>query len=357
MAKKFTLQDAIDASLDYSGKKSIPSYMKWSGNKNHPEYLRGYRTALRNAGRNRRYVDPFAGSASLPFNLVPGQEALLSDFDDMNIGFHNAVKEGTIGDELDFSDFMRDGVVNRKTFFEDLRGGTPSGRIYPPTDKRSYPLDTRWPPRKNSLNYIINELNEANINPASNLEAIKAWARMQNAGFRGDARFNQKPARGVKRWYNISANEENYRPVKRNYYAYRPLMENFNFVNMDVFDFLNDMELDPKRDFMPIDSPYIEEAGNYDHGIDHRKLARVLGSLKDEGMPIVATNSELAMPLYQDEGFDTFLMDRRNNSGAKRTSRGIKPEMVAVTPGLISEREWKGPRIQKSLFEIAWGLV
>jgi len=31
--------------------------------------------------------------------------------------------------------------------------------------------------------------------------------------------------------------------------------------------------------------------------------------------------------------------------------------MVAVTPGLISEREWKGPKIQKSLFEIAWGLV
>ena len=53
MVKRFTLQDAIDASLDYSGKTSIPSYMKWSGNKNHPEYLRGYRTALRNAGRNR----------------------------------------------------------------------------------------------------------------------------------------------------------------------------------------------------------------------------------------------------------------------------------------------------------------
>ena len=155
MVKRFTLQDAIDASLDYSGKTNIPSYMKWSGNKNHPEYLRGYRTAYKNAGGQRRYVDPFAGSASLPLNVVPGQEALLSDFDEMNIGFHNAVKEGSLGDELDFSNFMQDGVVNRKTFFEELRGGTPYGRVLAPNKNRSYSLDGSWPPKKNSLNYII----------------------------------------------------------------------------------------------------------------------------------------------------------------------------------------------------------
>ena len=348
MTKKFTLQDAITASRDLTGKTNVPSYMKWSGNKNHPEYLRGYRTAFRNAGRNRRFVDPFVGSASIALNVVPGEKALLSDFDDMNVGMHNAVKEGKLGDELDFSDFMQDGVVNRKDYFEKLRGGTPYGRALAPTKNRSYPLDVRWPPEKGSLNYIINELNEAGINPASNLDAIKAWAKMQNVAFRGDARFNQKPARGVKRWYNMSANEENIRPVKRNYHAYQPLMENFDFINRDVFDFLNNEELDSKGDLMAIDSPYIEEAGNYDHGIDHRKLARILSSLKDDGMPIVATNSESARPLYEDEGFDTFLMDRRNNSGAKSEYRGVRPEMVAVTPGLISEREWKGPRkIQK----------
>jgi len=362
MAVPNTLQDAIAISRDLTGKRNIPSYMKWSGNKNHPEYLRGYRTAFRNAGGNRRYVDPFAGSASLPFNVVPGKKALLGDFDEMNIGFHNAVKDGTIGNELDFSNFMQDGVINRKDFFERLRGGTPSGRIYPPTGKRPYSLDGSWPPKKNSLNYIVNELNQKNITPESNLGAIKAWAKMQNAGFRGDARFNKKPhkAKGVKRWYNISANEENYKPVKRNYQSYQPLMENFDFINRDAFDFLNNEELNDNKDFLVADSPYWKESGNYDHGFDHKKLARTLGSMKDDGMPIVATNSALAMPLYQDEGFDTFLMNRRNNSGAKSTSRGVKPEMVAVTPGLISEREWKGSlkkSIQMSIFEQAWNTI
>jgi len=353
----FSLQDAMAASRDLTGVTRIPSYMKWSGNKNHPEYLRGYRTALANAGRNRRYVDPFAGSASLPINLVPGQEALLGDFDDMLIGFHNAVKEGSLGNELDFSDFMNEGVVNRKDFFERLRGGTPQGRVYPPTNNRPYPLDLRWPPQKGSLNSIVHELNEMGINPASNLDAIKAWARMQNAGYQGDPRFNKEPHKsGVKRWYNISANEENYIPTQRNYLSYQPLMENFDFVNTDVFDFLNNQELRPRSDYMPIDSPYIGEAGNYDHGIDHRKLSRVLGALKDDGMPIVVSNSEFARPLYDDEGFDTFLMDRRNNTRANK--KGVVPEMIAVTPGLISEREWKGPRkVQKSLFDMAWNSV
>ena len=362
MALPRSLAHARSMSQDMTGSQRIDPYMKWTGGKNHPEYIGGYRRALRNAGGNRRVVEPFVGSGSIAMNLVPGKEALLGDFDEMNIGFHNAVKTGSLGNELDYSRFLGDnGTINRKTFFEDLRGGTPMGRIYPPTEKRSYPLDTRWPPREGSLNHLVHDLQQRGVNPASSLDAIKMWAMAQNAGFRGDARFNRKPSKrhGVDRWFNISSNEEEFAPVNRNYLAYPEITRNFDFEPVDFNTAMDTWELDPKNDILFNDSPYLEEAGNYDHGLDQAQMVNQLRELMEDAMPIVATNSEYALPLFRDAGFDTWLNDRKNNYGAKAESRGKAREMVAVTPGLISENEWKniGKSEQLTLFDRAWDVV
>lgn len=316
---------------DLTGRKIVPSPIKWTGGKGHSHYVGPLRDALRRVGP-RRLVDPMVGGANIPLNLVPGGKALLADANPMLIGMHNAIKNKKL--ELDWSRFMdKEGVIGQKTYYEDLRGGSPKGRKLPN-------FNARWPPNQGSLNHILHELAEADLTPSEELQAIRLWAMYQNMAWRGIPRMNRKG------FANMTMNDQRgFRPTpKWDYKHFSPLMQNFDLHHMPIEQSMHEMELHPKKDILTLDPPYQGELASLagdEFDLLQKPIADWAGEFAEDGGPVIAFNSPAAQPLYEDAGFDTFIGLRPDMSAAHTTHRRTKPELIAHAniPGM-SEEEW-----------------
>ena len=245
---------------------------------------------------------------------------------------HNAIKDKKL--DLDWSSFMdEEGMIDTRTFMEDMRGAVPRGR-----QQKGY--DTTWPPKEGSLNHLLDHLHGRGLPPEEELQAIKLWAMYQNMAWRGIPRMNQ---RGLA---NITMNDKGgFRPTpKWDYKHFAPLMENYDIHHMPIEQSMHEMELHPKKDMLMLDPPYQGELASLagdEFDLLQKPIADWAGEFAEEGGPAIAFNSPAAQSLYDDAGFDTFIGSRPDMSAAHATHRRTKPELIAHAniPGM-NEKEW-----------------
>lgn len=299
---------------------------KWTGGKRQPYYIGPLRRAMAlnpsKRGGRRRIVEPFMGALNVSANVNPGQRALAGDFDDLMPEVFKRIQQGDM--TLDMTPFLQDGNIDRRTFYEDIRGATPLGR-------KGKDFDTRWENLKpDSLNDFIRRQKEGRLSDQEFRDMIDRFAQYQRMVWRGE------PRRSRLGYANFTANDPLFRniPERLNLATNQPAYANFDIHGgMDYKDFFK-LPINPDDDFGFIDPPYAGgEGANYDFPVpdpmeEHKILAELVGELAAEGMPIVATNNPIVAPLYEKHGFKTQLMgrpDRYRNYGGAET---LKPEAI-----------------------------
>lgn len=343
-----TLDEALSRSRNPTA-ASVPPPLKWTGGKGHERYIRPLRQAYQNTGGGRRIVEPFVGGMNVALNVAPGQRGLLSDADPMLVAALNAMKNKEL--ELDWSPFLNDeGVLDKRAYYEKLRGGTPRGR------KRD-DFDVSWPPQPNSLNAILDEIYSSQRRPELDPDAVKRWLMYQNLAWRGLPRMNPQG------YANYSMNDSSgFRPETTwDYSHFSPLMSNYDITAMPFGEeYIKNTRINPEDDFIVIDPPYMGEESEYGaSGFDlQRELARWATRQADEGTPLVVFNSPNAMDLY-DGLDDVFVANRPDLSAASAQNRKDKGELVGLANVGMREKDWLGKAelMQTKLFDMAWDSV
>ena len=308
-------------------------------------------------------VDPFLGGANIPLNLSP-QRTLLNDYNQDLINVYRGIRDTPGGLEINWGQHTDpQGILPKRAFMEDIRGGLKRG-------KSGADWENVWPPKEGSLNSIIMEGHEQGLSSERIHDMAQAWLKMQQAAFQGHARSNPQG------YYNIAAGHEGPYADIWNYKHYQPLMENWELQSKPIDQFMQEAELNPRDDFMPLDPPYLGEPGAYNvgdkHPFDHfqQPLADWAGELAEDGMPIVAFNSAHAQDMWADRGFDTALHARMDTTGGRGAKREARPELVAFAniPDMDVERwfrhhpdkQWVTEdlfRYSNDVFEDAWSVM
>ena len=298
---------------------------KWTGGKRQPYYIGPLRRAMAlnpsKRGGRRRIVEPFMGALNVSANVNPGQRALAGDFDDMMPEVFKRIQQGDM--TLDMKPFLQDGNIDRRTFYEDIRGATPKGRKGKDFDSRFETL------KPDSLNDFIRRQKEGGLTDQEFRDMIERFAQYQRMAWRGE------PRRSGLGYANMTINNPSFSlPPTLDLATNQPAYANFDIHGgMDYKDFFK-LPINPDDDFGFIDPPYAGgEGANYDFPVpdpmeEHKILAELVGDLAAEGMPIVATNNPIVAPLYEKHGFKTQLMgrpDRYRNYGGAAT---LKPEAI-----------------------------
>jgi len=319
--RKMTPEKAAWAAMqDITGKTRVPSPLRWQGSKGRPHYIGPLRDAFNRVGRHRRLVDPFLGGGNIPLNLQP-ERALLSD---LNPNLINAFAhiQNPDGFSVDWSQFTNeDDVVDKETYYERLRGGTPTGM-------------GSWPPSQGSVNdLMLNLPPQEERSPEEKMLMAQMWLMMQQSGWQGGARGD------FGNYTDLPYGSPIKYPPSWDYSHYAPLMQGWDLRNMGIEEVMENGLIIPEEDFLVLDSPYYMERGTYTPGgFDdlQQPMAEWAGGLARQGLPVVAFNSAFARPFYDAEGFDTVLNTRMDRSGGKGAERGPRPEMIAYAniPGL-----------------------
>ena len=342
--------DFEDIRNDFTGKKSIRG-PKYTGGKRHPRYLGPLRQAFqqtpsKSSGGLRRTLEPFMGGLNVSSNINPGGRALVADYNRFLAEMLNRQKNNDL--VLDNEPFLNEeGIIEPKTYYEQIRGGTPRGR-------KQEQFDTSWKNlQPDSLNdFIRREKLSGGLTPDEHRKMIERWAQFQNLSWRGDPRMN---ASG---YANQTVNAQDKKlPPRQDLGGIAPVYANYDIRGGLSFEDFFKLKLNPDDDMMVVDPPYAGgEGANYDHNMseDQQKLlAELIGEQAAEGMPVVAFNNPSVAPLYEKHGFKTEIInrpDRYNNYNEKQARE--KPEAVMHN---IDDFDWF-PK-SETPFESSWDLL
>ena len=335
-------QAAWAAMHDVEGQMIVPSPLKWPGGKGRPSYVGPLRDAFNRVGRQRRVVEPFLGGANIALNLQP-ERALLSDSDPHLISAYEHMLSPE-GISIDWSQFTDDeGMIEKPTFYDLIRGGLPQGRI------------GTWPPREGSLNHFMQNMQD--LSPEERRRMVQMWLLFQQAAYQGHTRRRD----GL---FRIGSGTLGPYSPTWDYSHYAPLMRGWDLRNMGIADFMDSDLVNPEQDFLVLDPPYLKQGANYTpDGFDRlqQPMAEWAGGLAQQGLPIVAFNSQFARPLYDKERFNTILHSRMDTSGGRGGQRGVQPEMIAYAN--IPDMDWfrNHPSAQfiksQDAFAIGWSML
>ena len=113
-------------------------------------------------------------------------------------------------------------------------------------------------------------------------------------------------------------------------------MEEWQYIRRPIDELItsDDIDLDPNRQATFIDPPYHQELGAHTFfDLSDQERVRALTETLDEfGIPTVSFNSftdAIVNPL-RDMGLDIHQLARRDTSGSKASTRGVKPELMAM---------------------------
>lgn len=114
------------------------------------------------------------------------------------------------------------------------------------------------------------------------------------------------------------------------------IMEEWQYIRRPIDELItsDDIDLDPNRQIAFIDPPYHQELGAHTFFdlSDQERVRALTETLVGEGMPVASFNSftdEIVNPL-RDMGLDIHQLARRDTSASKASSRGVKPELMAM---------------------------
>jgi hypothetical protein len=334
---------------DFTGKR-FDGPTKYTGSKNHRRYNGPLRrmfsqTPSKKTGGLRRTLEPFMGGLNVSSNINPGGRALVADYNRFVGDYFNRIKDNDM--VVDNEPFLNeDGVIDNKTYYEQIRGGTPRGR-------KQEKFDTSWKNlQPDSLNdFIRREKLAGGLTPDEHRKMIEKWAQFQRLAWRGDPRMNSQG------YANQTSNAPEFKePKQRDLGEFAPVYENYDIRGGMSFEDFFKLPMDPDDDFGVIDSPYAGgEGANYDHNMSEEQqklLAELVGEQAAEGMPIVAFNHPSVTPMYEKHGFKTEINrpDRYNNYNQ---GKNVKPEAVMHN---IDDFEWF-PEKSKDPFETSWDLL
>lgn len=349
-----TLQQRIAG--DITGKKRIPSPFKWAGSKASPHYLGPLRDAAQMTGA-KRLLEPTLGGANIALNM-PMREVKANDADAYLVNAFKQMRDAPGGLELDWKPWKGHGMTEGNWKGDEMPD---PDRISKPTflgprASRGKYADYEGPVMRGitsgedpgSFNAMIAQFqaDPRSVNPRDMAEmfmmnqqlSMNAWSRLNRKG-----QYNQSPG-------SLRIGED-----KWNYQEYAPLMEHWTMSQLPLDDFLEHVEADPLRDMAVLDPPYGGgEVGGYDYldmmgGDAHKNLAEQLGGLAEDGLPIVAFNAATEADHYRDQGFRTLLNRRPDSTSSKASSRGIKPEMIAIAnvPHMTADRWFQNNPTQR----------
>jgi site-specific DNA-adenine methylase len=321
---------------DITGKTRIPSPFKWAGSKAKPHYLGPLRDAAQKTGA-KRLLEPTLGGANIALNM-PMREVAANDADAYLMNAYQQMRDAPGGLELDWKPWKGHGMTEGKWKGDEMPD---PDRISKPTflgpkASRGKYADYDGPVMRGitsgedpgSFNAMIADMQAgepidrqrmAEMFMMNQQLSMNAWSRLNRKG-----QYNQSPG-------SLKIGED-----KWNYNEYAPLMEHWTMSQSPLDDFLENVEADPLRDMAVLDPPYGGgEVGGYDYldmmgGDAHKDLAEQLGGLAEDGLPIVAFNAATEADHYRDQGFRTLLNRRPDSTSSKASSRGIKPEMIAI---------------------------
>lgn len=341
------------------GRPEIQSPLKWAGSKGRDHYIDPLQRIVSRTGADILY-DPMVGGANLPLNL-PMKEISVADKDANIINAYRHMQQDPnfeidwseftghgipdddrarqtfssgqkIGQQMDPSEYIaRPNMVSKPTFFGSqfgqeaaVQGGHDISHYDGPTLRGS-----AVNPEEGSLNYMLDMANRGELDDDGYKRLAQLWLMTQQSSLNAFTRYNNKTGR-----YTMTRGAGGPYADIWNYRHYKPMMENWEMDAMPVDEFLRDKEIDTNRGVMTIDPPYEGEQAGYADKFDmktgqQQQLASRLGELAEDGMPIIAYNSPLVADLYRDQGFNTMLNRRRDNT-ATVGKRGIKPELIAT---------------------------
>jgi site-specific DNA-adenine methylase len=332
----------------------IESPLKWAGSKGKDHYINPLQRSVLMAGADR-LIDPMMGGANIPLNM-PVKEVLAADRDKNLV---NAMQHIQGGIEVPWHEFTGHGIdesavtggkareqvatpgeISKPTFFGDL--DTFQGRDFSTYTGPTLRGSTK-DPQEGSLNHLLDMANRGELGDDGYRRLAQLWLMVQQAGF--NAHTRSAGGEGNEHRYSMTRGAAGPFADVWNYRHYQPKMKDWSIEAMPVDEFLSQLESKRKGDLLTIDPPYEGEQAGYGNKFDmesgqQQALARKVGELAEDGMNVVAFNSPLVADLYRDQGFQTMLNRRMDSSGAKASSRGIKPEMIATNiPGMDAD-EW-----------------
>jgi len=335
---------------DFSGKR-FDGPTKYTGSKNHRRYNGPLRrmfsqTPSKKTGGLRRTLEPFMGGLNVSSNINPGGRALVADYNRFVGDYFNRIKDNDM--VVDNEPFLNeDGVIDNKTYYEQIRGGTPRGR-------KQGKFDTSWKNlQPDSLNdFIRREKLAGGLTPDEHRKMIEKWAQFQRLAWRGDPRMNSQG------YANQTSNAPEFKePKQRDLGEFAPVYENYDIRGGMSFEDFFKLPMDPDDDFGVIDSPYAGgEGANYDHNMSEEQqklLAELVGEQAAEGMPIVAFNHPSVTPMYEKHGFKTEIINRPDRYNNYNQGKNVKPEAVMHN---IDDFEWF-PKKSENPFESTWDLL
>lgn len=172
---------------------------------------------------------------------------------------------------------------------------------------------------------------------SESVEAAVRFMYLNRHGFNGLCRYNRRGQFNVP----FGKYKKNYFPLKE----VRAFAEKAKRATFITAHYSETLELVRAGDVVYCDPPYLTESGNFtsytESGFSHLdqgRLARKLRRLTENGVSVVASNSDLEMVHYLYAGFEAVKVNAPRSIGAAAASQKSAAELILKSPSRAKAR-------------------